>query len=267
MTTRPTSAFAHRAESLSAVVPGLGELYAESSGVLPTISGTLNVTLDAVTIAATASEFIHGSLGLTLDAVTLAGTGIVQEHGVLAVTLDAITLAATGTVRGGLLNVTLAGVRLNSTGSTHAYAPIVRKQNWPTILANMISDAYCEPFAWGTHDCCIWSADVIMAMSETSVDLAGSYRGTYHDEAGANAIISAATGGGDLEDLIVQITTANSFDEISPNEAQRGDLVLADTSTGPAAGIIGPDGREGFFVAPDGLVLIGLSDIRRAWRI
>jgi hypothetical protein len=267
MTTRPTSAFALRAESLTAVVPGLGELYAEGSGVLATISGTLAVTLDDVAIAATASEFIHGSLALTLDAVTIAGTGIVQEHGVLAVTLDAVTLAAAGTVRGGILNVTLANIRLNATGTRHSYSPIVRKQNWPTILANMIADAYCEPFAWGTHDCCIWSADVIMAMSETSVDLGASYRSTYHDEAGANAIISAATGGGDLEDLIVQITTAYGFDEISPNQAQRGDLVLADTSTGPGAGIIGPDGREGFFVAPDGLVLIGLSDIRRAWRI
>jgi hypothetical protein len=266
LSTRATSGFSIRAETLSAVVPSSLGLYTEAA-VAATVSGALSVTLDPVALAATASEFIRGSLGLPLDAVTVDATGMVQEHGVLAVTLDAITLAATGTVRGGLLNVTLAGVRLSSTGSARKYAPIVRRQDWPTILANMIADAYCEPFAWGTHDCCIWSADVIMAMSETSVDLGASYRGTYHDEAGANAIISAATGGGDLEDLIVQITTANSFDEISPNQAQRGDLVLADTSTGPAAGIIGPDGREGFFVAPDGLVLIGLSDIRRAWRI
>ena len=266
MSTRPTSNFSIRAETLSAVVPALGVVYVEAA-VAPTVSGALGLTLDAVTLVATDAVKVQGTLTKTLAAVTLAAPGAVKIQGALTEALAPLAITATVHVFGAVLRATLAKVRLNAVGTARSYSPIVRRQDWPTVLANMVAAAYCEPFAWGTHDCCIWAADVIQAMSENHVDLAASYRGTYSDEAGAAAVISAATGGGDLEDLIESIATANGFLEVTPNKAQRGDLALADTVTGPAAGIIGPDGRTGLFVALDGLMLLSLTSIRRTWRI
>jgi hypothetical protein len=231
-------------------------------------TGSLAATLAAVTLSAAGQVIVKGALGLSLADVVAAGAGLAQTLGSLVQTLAAVTLAsAGGSAIHGTLARTLAAMRSSSTATARSYSPIVRRQDWPTILAQMVYDARCEPFAWGTHDCCIWAADVIQAMSESHVDLAATYRGTYSDEAGAAAVISAATGGGDLEDLIEAIATANGFIEVTPNKAQRGDLALADTVTGPAAGIIGPDGRQGIFVAPDGLTLVDLTDIRRTWRI
>ena len=87
------------------------------------------------------------------------------------------------------------------------------------------------------------------------------------DDADFDSFNGHGTADYDLEDLIESIATANGFLEVTPNKAQRGDLALADTVTGPAAGIIGPDGRTGLFVAPDGLMLLSLTSIRRTWRI
>ena len=210
MSTRPTSNFSIRAETLSAVVPALGVVYVEAA-VAPTVSGALGLTLDAVTLVATDSVKVQGTLTKTLAAVTLAAPGAVKIQGALTEALAPLAITATVHVFGAVLRATLAKVRLNAVGTARSYSPIVRRQDWPTVLANMVAAAYCEPFAWGTHDCCIWAADVIQAMSENHVDLAASYRGTYSDEAGAAAVISAATGGGDLEDLIESIATANGF--------------------------------------------------------
>jgi hypothetical protein len=144
---------------------------------------------------------------------------------------------------------------------------IARLENWPTTLSAMIVDAQDEPFAWGTHDCCMWSADVVKAMSVAGIDLAAPYRGTYSDAAGAAAVISGATGGGTLEDLMVQIAAQYTLPEFAPAFAWRGDIALFDTDTGPAMGIVGND-TAAAFVSPDGLVWMDLTtQVRRVWRI
>jgi hypothetical protein len=134
------------------------------------------------------------------------------------------------------------------------------------ILADMILAAADQPFAWGTNDCCMWSANVVMAISRDGVDLAAAYRGTYSDQAGAAQVISDATSGGTLENLMVQIAGANELNEYPPAFAWRGDIALFDTDTGPALGIITPQAAAAF-VSPDGLVMIPIAQVRRSWRV
>lgn len=69
-------------------------------------------------------------------------------------------------------------------------------------LASFLAAALARPFARGRHDCCTFVAD--WAHETTGRDPAAHLRGTYHDDAGALALIAAAGGtaaivGGALE--------------------------------------------------------------------
>lgn len=91
-----------------------------------TSTGTLGVTLDAATAAATGKVLVQGTLGTTLGALTLAGSGTVSSlvaTGTLSATLGVLTAAATGKVLvRGTANVTLAPLTLLGTGTNRNIA-------------------------------------------------------------------------------------------------------------------------------------------------
>lgn len=83
------------------------------------ISGVLNATLDALTVAATGTLAIQGSAAITLAPMTVAATGKLVIQGALNATLDSIGLVATGTGQttiNGALNATLADMTVVATG-------------------------------------------------------------------------------------------------------------------------------------------------------
>jgi len=84
------------------------------------------------------------------------------------------------------------------------------------------------PFSWGGHDCTLFAADCVLAL--TGTDPAAAYRDNYSSEAGAVAIIAAA---GSLRALV----TAAMGMEINPKLAQRGDVVLIEAAGKEALGI------------------------------
>lgn len=45
---------------------------------------------------------------------------------------------------------------------------LVRRPDWPTVLARFIEARRRQPFAWGANDCCTFAADAVVAM--TGVD-------------------------------------------------------------------------------------------------
>jgi hypothetical protein len=99
----------------------VGEVVEVSSGGGGGITGSLSVTLDAATLAATGALAIAGNASVTLDAATLAATGKLAIAGSLAATLDAATLAATGTLPiVGALSTTLDAATLAATGAQGA---------------------------------------------------------------------------------------------------------------------------------------------------
>lgn len=64
-------------------------------------------------------------------------------------------------------------------------------------LARLLAERQRAPFAWGSHDCCLWAADAVRA--QVGVDPAAALRGRYASALQAARVIAAA--GGSLEDI------------------------------------------------------------------
>jgi hypothetical protein len=135
-----------------------------------------------------------------------------------------------------------------------------RKEDWPEILAAYLHERRTMPFVWGSNDCCLFSADAILAM--TGIDTMADYRGKYNSALSAVRLFKA---GGGIEACAAASCKASSFDErANINFAQRGDLVLWDTPThGPAFGIC--VGVYSAFASTNGTIEITTAQCRRAW--
>lgn len=59
----------------------------------------------------------------------------------------------------------------------------MRRLNWHQHLAQTLQAAMTRPFSWGEHDCCLFAADCVQAV--TGVDVAADFRGTYTTPLGA----------------------------------------------------------------------------------
>ena len=95
----------------------LGALTLAGTGAL-SITGITSATLGALTSAATGALAIQGTLSQTLGTLTSASTGALAITGSLSGTLGALTLASTGTLPiVGSLSATLGAVTLAATGA------------------------------------------------------------------------------------------------------------------------------------------------------
>lgn len=146
---------------------------------------------------------------------------------------------------------------------------MIRFDDWPFRLSAHIKAASGRPFSWGTHDCCVWACDGILAM--TGVDPMVDLRGKYSTAIGAARALKAFSGGG-LDETAEHIGSLLHAPEIPVLTAGRGDCVIADVMTpegmtGPALGLVGMSGREAMFAGLNGLTAVPLSQCRRAWRV
>lgn len=137
-------------------------------------------------------------------------------------------------------------------------APIVRKKDWEGGLADYLAEHRHNPFAWGRHDCVLFAAGAVAAM--TGVDPAAEARGRYATRIGSLRVLHRM-GWRDLETMMDAY-----FDRIAPAFAQRGDAIMADRSLGICAG------RFALFVGDSdaqvpGLVERPLADWSGAWRV
>lgn len=90
----------------------------------------------------------------------------------------------------------------------------MRHPDWPERLAEFVRARRKTPFEWGRHDCALFAADAVQAI--TGVDPAAEYRG-YSDEREALRIIKDAGG---MRGLV-------PLPEKPVGMAQRGDAVIA----------------------------------------
>lgn len=130
-----------------------------------------------------------------------------------------------------------------------------KKTNWIVLLHEQINIFQHKPFAWGSHDCCTFAADCILAMTGTDV-MAGQR--TYKSQAGANRKMKVAGGMAPLIDGLLDTP-------IDPAFAQRGDVVCFRSPLGDAAGIcmgvtIAAPGPLGVFYSP-------MAQAYQAWRV
>lgn len=138
-----------------------------------------------------------------------------------------------------------------------------RRPDWPERLASAIAAARHRPFRWGEHDCCLFTADCIAAV--TGTDVAADWRGRYADHAGAWRLLSAR-GFRTLRDLADDVARAHDWPTIAPLLAGRGDVALLCWPIGPP--YLGVCAGERFAaVADEGLIWLDRGYAVAAWRI
>jgi len=110
-------------------------------------------------------------------------------------------------------------------------------------------------FAFGSHDCCMWACDVVLAV--TGRDPVADLRGTYSTEEEAVIVMEA---GGGLEAM----AEARFGPEIKPLAAAAGDVGIIDTDLGPA--LVACGGTSWLAASGFGVVAVDQSQVLRAWR-
>jgi hypothetical protein len=131
-----------------------------------------------------------------------------------------------------------------------------RHASWPEDLARVVDARAQTPFQWGEHDCCLFAADGVAAM--TGVDPARELRDTYHDARGAAKLLEARGG-------IAAIATAALGEPIATLLAQRGDVVLIEAGRGLSLGVC--VGAAVAVPGDGGLVFFALEQAQLAWRV
>jgi len=149
---------------------------------------------------------------------------------------------------------------------------LTRHEQWETKLHQSIEAHKAKPFAWGEHDCALSVCNYVLAI--TGIDLAAEFRGQYKTEAAAfQAIGRLSQCAATLEQFVERLAEQHGISEIKPRYAQRGDVVLLDNPTPSsglnrqALGIVQLNGRHVLVTFPDGLHVLRLAHVRRAWRI
>jgi hypothetical protein len=138
---------------------------------------------------------------------------------------------------------------------------LTRREDWPSRLAAALEAARDKPFVWGQHDCGLFAADCVLAMTDT--DPAALYRGQYTDEEGARATMLALSGGG----LRAVWTKALGPAMNNTLMAKRGDVVLVTTDYGEteATGIVA--GARVACLSQSGLLMMPARCIVAAWGV
>lgn len=136
---------------------------------------------------------------------------------------------------------------------------VKRVHGWPLILAQKVREARDTPFVWGEHDCALFAADTVLAM--TGEDFAEQFRGTYSTALGAEKALRKAG----FDSLWAYATHCFGTPLQDTLTARRGDLVLVETTNGPALSIcFGPSAAA---AGADGLVFLPTSHWVSAWRV
>ena len=137
-----------------------------------------------------------------------------------------------------------------------------RYDDWPIRLDEVVKEKEQVPFKWGTHDCCLFAADVVATI--TGIDAAERFRGKYKTEKGAYRILKKLTGYTELDKALREVMAWYDFKPKAPMKAQRGDFVVIYTELGPTLAVVGP---SGLIVAagPEGVVRTYLTEAKLAW--
>ena len=136
---------------------------------------------------------------------------------------------------------------------------LTRREDWPSRLAAALEEARDKPFRWGSHDCGLFAADCVLAM--TGTDPAALYRGQYVDEAGARDTLWLISGGG----LRAAWTKALGPAMNNVRMARRGDVVLVDVGGVEATGVV--VGSRVACLSEAGLAMVPAHRIVAAWSV
>lgn len=132
-----------------------------------------------------------------------------------------------------------------------------RRSDWRRRFGAYIEMAMRVPFRPGQHDCALFAAGAVEAI--TGTDLARGYRGYRTLNEGRSKLAKA--GFDELSALV-----AEKLPEIPVALSRPGDLaILRDEAGGEAFGVV--QGGQIYVLRPTGLGLVPLLDAERAFRV
>jgi hypothetical protein len=132
-----------------------------------------------------------------------------------------------------------------------------RLNDWHARLVGYLHSATSTPFQYGHHDCTLFAAGAVRAM--TGEDLAEGYRGRYTTLSGGLRVLRKA-GYASHVDLVASV-----FEEVEPVFAVPGDLVVIESEDGDALGVV--QGEAVYVLGMAGLSLVSAERARRAFRV
>jgi hypothetical protein len=144
-----------------------------------------------------------------------------------------------------------------------------RFETWEQDLAEFLESAANRPFAWGSHDCCLFVSEAIRIMTGTDIAEIKHWRGNYHDETGAYFTILKGMRTRSFRIAVERLAREFGFPVWNnPALAQRGDVALARDHEGrEALGIVDVDGRWVACLGLEGLIRLPVDRILIAWKI
>jgi hypothetical protein len=130
---------------------------------------------------------------------------------------------------------------------------------WRTALFNYAQAVAAKPFQWGEHDCALFAAGAVQAM--TGEDFAAGYRGRYSTLTGGLRHLRKA-GYADHAAMAEAL-----MEEVHPSLAQIGDVAAIDVEGHIALGIF--QGERIYVLRPgaDGIGTVSRLSAARAFRV
>lgn len=129
-----------------------------------------------------------------------------------------------------------------------------RRPDWPTHLHALVTARMRAPFAWGQHDCVLWAADCVQAI--TGIDLAAAHRGQYSTALGAMRIVPE----GGLGELVGQY-----LPPLDVRRAVTGDIMLVRIGGQDSLAVV--NGGAAVGPAEHGLESVDLRAAVAAWKV
>lgn len=132
-----------------------------------------------------------------------------------------------------------------------------RLTDWRARLIAYLATAQAAPFRPGQHDCALFAANAVAAM--TGIDLADSWRGRYRTIRGGLRVLKS-------EGYADHIALAAALLQACPVAlAQAGDVAAVPVPEGLALGIV--QGSRIYVLRPEGLATVDLLTAMQAWRV
>ena len=128
-----------------------------------------------------------------------------------------------------------------------------RLDDWESRLGEYLAGHRRTPFAWGIHDCVLFAAGAVEAL--TGVDPAADVRGRYATAIGSKRTLTR------MGYASVEALADAHLSRTNTAMAQRGDVVMADGSLGVCVG------RDALFPGTDGLERLPRAVWQAAWSV
>ena len=132
----------------------------------------------------------------------------------------------------------------------------MRLKNWPSRFAALVASVRARPFEWGKHDCCLWAASAVLAI--TGRDPGAQWRAGYRTGRAALLILGSIGG--------LEAAGAMSGRPIAPALACEGDVGLVTWPCGTRS--LAVRSTDAWMCAGDaGLVFLPLDAASHAWGV